>query len=98
MSQEHAHGGSLAVYVGIFVALLTLTGITVAVSRLDLGPLNNVVMLSVAVTKATLVILFFMHLWHSPRLTWLVVATGFVWLALLIVITATDFLSVGELR
>jgi cytochrome c oxidase subunit 4 len=61
----------------------------------DLGALNNVVMLAIACTKALLVILFFMHVRWSSRLTWVVAASGFVWLLILFGITMTDYLTRG---
>ena len=91
MAAEHAE--SRKVYYAIFGALLVLTYLTVAVSRVDLGRLNTVVALTIAVTKAVLVVLFFMHVRHSSRLTKLVVVGGFVWLALLIGLTMADFVS-----
>ena len=77
-------------YFVIFGALLLLTWATVAVSRVDLGRLNTVVALTIAVSKALLVVLFFMHLRYSTRLTKLVVVGGFLWLALMIVGTMAD--------
>ena len=62
---------------------------------MDLGALNNVVMLAIACTKALLVILFFMHVRWSTRLTWVVAASGFVWLLILFGITMTDYLTRG---
>jgi len=85
------------VYYTIFASLLTLTAFTVAVAYADLGPLNNVVMLAVAVTKASLVILYFMHVRYSPKLTWLVIGTGFFWLGAMITLTLADPLSRGWL-
>src|SRR3989442_435063 len=60
------------VYVAVFAALVVLTLATVAVSYVDLGPVSVVVALSIAFTKAVLVVLFFMHLRESPGLTWVV--------------------------
>lgn len=77
-------------YFAVFAALLTLTYLTVAVSRIDLGRLNTIAALTIAVSKAVLVVLFFMHLRHSTRLTKLVVVGGFLWLALLIGLTMAD--------
>jgi len=57
--------------------------------------MNNVLMLGIAITKALLVILFFMHVRWSTRLTWLVVASGFFWLLILFGITMTDYLTRG---
>lgn len=81
----------LKIYYGIFGALLVLTGVTVAVAFVDLGPLNTVVALSIAVFKALLVVLYFMHVRYSSRLTWVFVAAGFVWFLVMIGFTLTDF-------
>ena len=77
-------------YFAIFAALLVLTYLTVAVSRVDLGRLNTVVALAIAVSKALLVVLFFMHLRYSTRLTKLVVVGGFMWLVLMVAGTMAD--------
>ena len=79
------------------MALLVLTAITTAVAFVDLGPWNTVVALGIAFLKATLVALFFMHVKYSPRLTQVVVAGGIFWLAILIVLTLSDFVSRGWL-
>ena len=89
----HEHVVSLRVYLTVFVILLALTAITTAVAFVDLGRLNAVIMLTIAVTKATLVILYFMHVRYSSRLTWLVVSSGFVWLMILIAFTLSDVLT-----
>ena len=81
------------VYLGIFIALMVLTVITVWAARHDFGAWNTPVALGIAVLKAVLVILFFMHVKYSPRLTKLVVASAFVWLAIMIVGTVTDYES-----
>ena len=87
------HVSTLKSYVGTWAALMVLTGVTVWVGYLDLGVANDVVALAIAVTKALLVILLFMHVKDSSRLTRLTVAAGFFWLAILIGITLTDYLS-----
>jgi len=86
--QEHVT--SKKTYFAIFAALLALTYLTVAVSRIDLGRLNAIVALSIAGAKATLVVLFFMHVRYSTRLTKLVIVGGFLWLALMIGLTMAD--------
>ena len=88
-SSKHVTSSKRAT-IAIFAALLVLTYVTVAVSRIDLGRFNTIVALTIAVTKAVLVVLFFMHVRYSTRLTKLVVVGGFVWLALLIGFTMTD--------
>jgi cytochrome c oxidase subunit IV len=87
----------LRIYFIIFTSLMVLTAITVAVAYINLGPLNIVVALAIAVSKATLVILYFMHVRYSPNLTKLVVAGSFLWLLILLTITMTDYWSRGWL-
>lgn len=97
MSAGSDHVVSVKLYLAIFATLMMLTALTVCVAFLDLGALNLVVALGVAVTKATLVVLFFMHVKYSPKLTWLVVASGFFFLAILIALTMADMVSRGWL-
>jgi len=85
------------VYYAVFAALLVLTAVTTAVAFVDLGPWNTVVALGIAFLKATLVALFFMHVKYSTRLTQIIVAGGIFWLAILIVLTLSDFVSRGWL-
>jgi cytochrome c oxidase subunit 4 len=87
------NGPTIGVYVAVFAALLALTATTVAVAFVDLGVANNVVMLGIAVTKATLVVLFFMHVAYGPRLVWVLAASGFAWLALLVSLTLADVMT-----
>ena len=63
----------------------------------DLGVFNTPVALTIACTKALLVVLFFMHVRYGTRLTWVVVSAGFFWLGILIVLTMSDYLSRGWL-
>lgn len=92
---EHIVQPSL--YYKIFGALMALTALTVVVAFFDFGPLNNFVAMGIAVTKAMLVILFFMHVRYSSRLTMLIVAAGFFWLGIMFVLISTDYLSRGTL-
>jgi len=92
-----AHAPSRKVYFLVFAALMALTAITYWVATLDLGPLNDVVALGVAVTKAVLVILFFMHVRHSTRMTKLTVVTGFFFLGIMLALTMADYLTRGAL-
>ncbi len=89
------HVSPIRNYVGVFVTLLALTLITVVVAFQDLGPLNTLVALGIAITKATIVILFFMHAKYSTRLTKLVIVSAFVWLLFLFVFTMSDFVTRG---
>jgi cytochrome c oxidase subunit 4 len=74
---------------------MILTAVTVAVAYYVLGARNTIVALSIAVTKAALVILYFMHVRYSPSLTKLVVAGSFLWLFILLSITMSDYISRG---
>ena len=89
------HVAPKSMYYGVFGALMVGTALTVGAAFIDMGAMNNVVMLAIAITKALLVILFFMHVRWSTRLTWLVVASGFFWLLILFGITMTDYLTRG---
>jgi len=87
------HALSRPTYFMIFVALLVLTGTTVWAAYLPLGVLHTPVALAIAGTKAALVLLFFMHVWYSTRLTWLVALSGLLWLAILIGLTMADYVT-----
>jgi cytochrome c oxidase subunit 4 len=85
------HVTSRKTYFAVFGALLVLTALTVMVAKVDLGWANNVVALGIAFTKAILVLLFFMHVRHSTRMTMLTAAAGFFWLALMLGVTMMDY-------
>lgn len=76
---------------------MVFTAITVAVARFDLaavwGPLNIIVAMSVALVKATLVVLYFMHVKYSSRLTQVIVIAGIFWLVILLVFTLSDYFA-----
>ncbi len=95
MSEHHLV--PLKTYFAVFAALMVFTAITVGVAFVDLGPANNVVMLAIAIIKATLVIMFFMHAKYGTRLIPLVAASGFFFLLLMFVITMSDYMSRGWL-
>ena len=79
-------------YFAVFFALLVGTGLTVFAATLDLGRFNAAVALGIATIKATLVALFFMHVWHaSERLTKLVVIVALFFLLLLLGLTMSDY-------
>jgi len=81
------------IYFLVFAVLITLTAVTVLAAYRDLGQLNVIVAITIAVVKGTLVVLFFMHVRYSDRLTWLVVITGFAWLAMMLVLTLSDYFA-----
>jgi cytochrome c oxidase subunit 4 len=86
-----AHVVPLKIYLAIFGALMGGTALTVLIAFQDLGPMNTVVALTIAGIKALLVVLVFMHVKYSSRLTWLFAAAGFLWLLLMIGLTLADF-------
>ena len=98
MSVDHHvkhHIAPKSLYYLIFGILMIGTAITVWVAYFDLGPLNNIVMLTIACTKALLVVLYFMHVRWGTRLTWVVAASGFVWLLIMFGFTLSDYLTRG---
>jgi cytochrome c oxidase subunit 4 len=84
-------------YSYVFGILLILTLITTWASYVDLGKLNVVVALVIAVVKSMLVVLFFMHVYWSSKLNKIVVVSGLAWLALLLWLTLTDIVTRGWL-
>ena len=92
MAQEHAHP-TPGLYVVIISILFALTCATWAIAFKDLGIWNPVVALTIAVIKAVLVILFFMHVRYSSTLTKVTVGAGFFWLLLMITLSLSDYLS-----
>src|SRR5207244_8910601 len=89
------HVAPKSMYYMVFGALIAGTALTVAAAEVDLGALNNVLMLAIACAKALLVILFFMHLRWGTRLTWVVVGSGFFWLLIMFSLTMSDYMSRG---
>ena len=89
------HIVSPVIYILIFFALLVGTALTVGASYVDLGPWNPVIAIAIAVTKATLVVLFFMHVKYSPKLTKLTVGAGVFTFLILVFMTLTDYISRG---
>ena len=83
------------VYYLVFAALMAGTFLTVLAAYFDLGPLNTVAALTIAVFKAVLVILFFMHVKYSSRLTWVVVIGAVFWLGIMLTLTMGDYLTRG---
>jgi cytochrome c oxidase subunit 4 len=81
------------VYYTIFAILIFCTYLTVQIALFDLGPLNTIAALVIAVFKATLVVLYFMNVRYSTRLTWAVVIGGVFWLGILLTLTMGDYLT-----
>jgi cytochrome c oxidase subunit IV len=89
------HVVPVGIYLAVFAALMVLTVVTVAASRVDLGAFNTPLALVIAVTKAVLVVLFFMHVKYGPRVIGLVLAAAMLYLFHLIVGTGADYVSRG---
>ena len=85
------HVVSPKIYIVILLALLLGTYLTVSAALRDFGPWNIVIALAIATTKATLVVLYFMHARYSPRRTQLVIVCAVFWLMLLLGLTLSDY-------
>ncbi len=79
------------IYYRVALALLVLFILTVAVAYLDFGWLNIYIAVTIAVIKATLVVLYFMHVRYHTRLTWIFASAGFLWLLILFALTLSDY-------
>ena len=91
--QGQGHIAPVGMYVGIFLALMVLTVVTYLVTWVDLGEFNLLVALAIAITKASLVILFFMHVWWSPKIIKVSVGMSFFFLIIMLMMVMTDYLS-----
>ena len=87
------HVSSIKLYVTIFLTLMVLTAVTIVVAYVNLGPWNKVVALGIASFKATLVVLYFMHVRYSSKLTQVIVAAGILWLLIMVAFMLTDYLT-----
>lgn len=92
---EHSnhHIVPLKTYFLIFGALMVGTALTVMVAKVDYGVWNILVAMTVAIIKATLVVLYFMHVRYSSRLTQVIVVAGVFWLAIMLVFTMQDYFT-----
>jgi cytochrome c oxidase subunit 4 len=91
--EEEHHIVSPKVYLTIVIILLIMTGVTVGASYIEMGVFNPVVALAIGVFKATLVVLFFMHVKYSTKLTKLTVGAGLFTFLALIGMTLSDYIS-----
>jgi cytochrome c oxidase subunit 4 len=92
------HIVSRKVYITIFLTLMVGTTLTVLAAFKDFpGPLNVVIALTIAVIKATLVVLYFMHVRYSSRLIWVIVAAALFWMGILFALTFSDYWTRGWL-
>lgn len=91
MSEAVSHIEKKKLYFTIWIVLLCFTALTTGIAYIDLGPFNTVVAFAIAICKAALVVAFFMHVRHSEGLVRLVVGVAALWLAILIVVSISDF-------
>lgn len=96
MSSQHVM--PVRTNVAIFVILLVLLFATVGAAYLPLGELHVPIAMAIATAKAVLIVLFFMHLLHSHRLTMIISVASFLWLAIMIVLTLNDYLTRNALH
>ena len=81
------------VYFTIFGALMVLLAVTVGIAYIHLGELNVIAAMTIAVTKAVLIILYFMHVRYSSRLSWVWAGAGFFWLIIMFTLTFSDYFT-----
>ena len=91
------HVTPIRVYLMVFAILMVGTALTVWAAFINMGPFNDIVAMAIAVTKATFVVLYFMHVRHSTLLTKITVVAGFLWLAILVALTLSDYFTRGFL-
>ena len=95
MAEHEHHIVPLNVYFRVFALLLIMTGLTVVVAFVDFGWGNTPMALGIALLKASIVILFFMHVRYNTPVMWLFAAGGFFWLLILLVLTMQDYYTRG---
>jgi cytochrome c oxidase subunit 4 len=89
------HVVPVKVYIIIFIALMVLLAVTIGVARLNLGPFGLPIAMTIAIAKALLIILYFMHVRYSSHIAWIYAGAGFLWLMILLVFTISDYISRG---
>jgi len=95
--QVHAHISGLGFYVGIFLALICFTVLTVVLSNVHLGKLNLVVAIVIASMKASLVVLFFMHLRYDTRFYSIILVVSLLFIGVFFAYTTNDTERRGEI-
>jgi cytochrome c oxidase subunit IV len=89
----HVHGPTTKMFIGVWIALLVATGLTVFVASMDLGAWSAPIALIIATFKATIVILFFMEIKYQTKMTKTVLLSAFFFLALLLGLTMSDYIT-----
>ncbi|MCB0165780.1 MAG: cytochrome C oxidase subunit IV family protein [Anaerolineae bacterium] len=98
-NEEHSHHITpISTYLMVFAGLMVLLAITLYVGYADFGAFDKTVTLVVAVVKATLIILFFMHLRHSSGLVWIFGTLGFFFLIIMLLIALGDYAARGTIQ
>ena len=77
------------------IALLTLLGLTIVAAYINLGPFNTLTAMGIAVAKASLIALFFMHIRNTKPLVWVCAGAGLFWLGIMLVLAMSDYMSRG---
>lgn len=95
MTEHHAehHIVPLKIYFLVFFSLMVGTLLTVAAAHVELGWLNTPIAVGIAICKASLVVLFFMHVRYNTPLMWVFASAGFFWLVILLALTLQDYIS-----
>ncbi len=87
------HIVSPKIYVAVFVSLIFFTGATYGIALINLGPFNALVAIVIAMIKTMLVVLFFMHVKYSPKMTKVSIISGVFFLMILLALSMTDYIS-----
>ena len=91
---DEKHGPGVTAYLTVYVILLVFTGLTAGAAYAPISEAwHTPVALAIAAAKATLVVLFFMHLLYSPKLNWLVAFGSLLWLLIMLTLTFADYLT-----
>jgi cytochrome c oxidase subunit IV len=86
------------IYITIFLVLLAGTALTVWAAFIDFPyGLNTLIAMTIAVTKATFVVLYFMHVRYSARLVWVILGSALFWMAILFAFTLADYFTRDEM-
>ncbi len=80
-------------YYKIGIILFILMSMTIAVAYIDLGKFNIYIALTIAVIKALLVVMYFMHVKYNTKLTWIFAGAGFLWLIIMFALTMSDYVT-----
>ena len=90
---DSSHVVPVRVYILVLSLLFVFTVITVLAAFVELGPLNTPLALAIAIFKASIVVLFFMHVRYNTPLMWVCAGAGFFWLLILLALTMQDYVS-----